>query len=294
MIDFRQYKYTDNLFNDDFLLVRNFLLKLNNPTYSFGWWEHQITRPSFKPEYLNKFGLWFENGQLTALACVDERLGNGILCTGSNSRPLINNMITYAKENLHNQGKLSLLIPDLNKEYQEAAAKTGFTPTQDRDTESIMQINENNLHYTLPDGFQAISMADNYDPLQFAEIMHRGFGSIFYESILSSSDISPVERQFKRPFINLDLQIAILTTDKSFAAFCGAWHTKESETVFIEPVVTDPDYQKMGLGKAVIYETLKRCAKLRASSAIVFSSLQFYFNIGFRPNSTSTWWEKRS
>jgi len=290
MANFRQYQYTDNLFNDDFLLVRDFLLKLNNPTYSFGWWDYQITRPSFKQEYLNKFGLWFEDDRLVAVACVDANLGDGALCFMKENRSLIPDMIAYAKENLHNESKLSLLIPDLDKEYQEAAAKAGFTPTQDRDTESIMELDERKLQYTLPTGFQIVSMADNYDPLQFVRIMYRGFDSAAYKAILEASDISPIDHKFKRPFINLDLQIAVLAPDKSFAAFCGLWHTKESNSVFIEPVVTDPDYQKLGLGKSAIYETLKRCAKLGATSAIVFSSIQFYFNIGFRPNSTSTWW----
>ncbi|MCL2564627.1 MAG: GNAT family N-acetyltransferase [Defluviitaleaceae bacterium] len=290
MIHFRQYKYTDNLFNTDFLLVRDFLLKLNNPTYSFGWWDQQITRPSFKPEYLNKFGLWSKNDRLAAVACVDINLGSGILCVDKSNRTLIPDMINYAKENLHNNGKLSLLIPDLDKEYQNAAANAGFIPTQDRDSESIMILSERNLHYTLPDGFQITSMAEGYDPLKFGQIMYRGFGSAAYESMLTSSDTTPIDCQFKRPFINLDLQIAILAPDESFAAFCGVWYTKESDSVFIEPVVTDPSYQKMGLGKAAVYEALKRCVNLGALSATVFSSIQFYFNIGFCPNSTSTWW----
>jgi len=43
MIHMRQYQPTVNLFEGDFLLVRKFLIKLNNPTYSFGWWDQKIT-----------------------------------------------------------------------------------------------------------------------------------------------------------------------------------------------------------------------------------------------------------
>ena len=110
MIHFRNYRNTDHLFEGDFLLVRDFLLELNNPTYPFGWWDHQMTRPSFCAEYLSQFGLWLDNEQLVAIACVDESLGSGILCFQDHS--LVSEMIDYAQNHLHDQGELSLLIPD--------------------------------------------------------------------------------------------------------------------------------------------------------------------------------------
>ena len=291
MINFRHYRHSDNLFEGDFLLVRDFLLRLDIPTYSFGFWEHQVTRPSFREEYLDKIGLWFEDGQLIAFASTEESLGTGILCVCDSKKSLMDEMVAYAKENLHNQGELTLLVPDLDKEYQEAAAKAGFALTQERETESIIAIDMDNLSYSLPDGFHITSMSENYDPVQFDRIMRRGFSGDMEERELSPADIAAIDRQFKRPFVNLDLQVIVTAPDKSWAAFCGMWQTHESKQAFIEPVVTDPDYQKMGLGKAVVYEALQRCGKLGSTSAVVFSSLQFYFNLGFRPNSTSTWWK---
>lgn len=58
----------------------------------------------------------------------------------------------------------------------------------------------------------------------------------------------------------------------------------------MEPVATDPDYRKLGLGKAAALEGVKRCRDLGAKVAFVGSSQQFYYNIGFRPYSTKTWW----
>jgi len=292
MIHFRTYQYTNNLFEGDFLLVREFLIKLNNPTYSVGWWDNKITGSS-DVEYLNKFGLWFEDNQLVAVAWTeDSHLGTGLLCVKDDKRFLITEMVDYAQKHLHDNKQLSLLVPDLDKEYQDAVAKAGFLLTQERDTESIIMINQENLSYSLPDGFKVTSMADNYNAIQYERIMRRGFSENRDERTLSPSEISDIDRQFKRPFINLDLQIAVIAPDKTFAAFCGIWHTKESPMVCIEPVVTGPDYQKMGLGKAAVYEALLRSAKLGAESAVVYSAIQFYFSIGFRPNSTSTWWKK--
>jgi len=291
MIKHRQYQHTKNLFEGDFLLVRDFLIKLNNPIYSVGWWDCKITGSS-DTEYLNKFGLWFEDNQLIAVAWTeDSSLGTGLLCVNDDKHFLISEMVDYAKNHLHDNGSLSLLVPDLDKGYQEAVAQAGFVLTQERDTESIITIGQNNLNYSLPEGFHITSMADNYNAVQYERIMRRGFSEDRDERILSPAEISDIDRKFKRPFINLGLQVAVAAPDGSFAAFCGIWHTKESKMVCIEPVVTDPDYLKRGLGKVAVYEALNRCAKLGATSAVVYSSIQFYFSIGFRPNSTSTWWK---
>ena len=42
-----------------------------------------------------------------------------------------------------------------------------------------------------------------------------------------------------------------------------------------------------GLGKAVVLEAVKRCGQMGAKTALVGSSQQFYYNIGFYPIHTS-------
>jgi predicted N-acetyltransferase YhbS len=71
------------------------------------------------------------------------------------------------------------------------------------------------------------------------------------------------------------------------------WYDKRSKSALVEPVATEPAYRKMGLGKAAVLEGIKRCGELGATRAIVGSSQQFYYNIGFRPYATSTWWKEK-
>ena len=291
MIQFRRYHCAENLFEGDFILVRDFLQKLNTPTYPAGWWTQHITRPSVNTELLSKFGLWFENEQLVALACVEDSLGSCHLCVQDDKKHLLDEVIAYAKENLHNDGAFSLMVLDLDKQFQEAAAGAGLYPTQERDTESVIQIDLENLHYTLPEGFHITGMAENYDPIQFAGLMRRGFENDQKEYTPSPEDIAKIDRQFKRPFVDLELQLAVIAADGTWASFCGIWPA--GDMACIEPVVTDPAYQKMGLGKAAVYEALRRAGKRGCKTAVVLTSKQFYFNIGFRPNSTSTWWKEK-
>lgn len=71
------------------------------------------------------------------------------------------------------------------------------------------------------------------------------------------------------------------------------WYDPEAGYAVIEPVATDPQYRKMGLGRAVVLEGIKRVQKLGAKIAIVGSSQQFYYSIGLRPYKTSTVWRKK-
>ena len=71
------------------------------------------------------------------------------------------------------------------------------------------------------------------------------------------------------------------------------WYDPEVGYAVVEPVATDPDYRRMGLGKAAVLEGIKRVGKLKAKTALVGSSQQFYYSIGFRPFDTSTIWEKK-
>jgi predicted N-acetyltransferase YhbS len=71
------------------------------------------------------------------------------------------------------------------------------------------------------------------------------------------------------------------------------WYDQEAGFAVIEPVATDPDYRKMGLGKAVVLEGIGRTGELGAKTALVGSSQQFYYSIGLRPFSTATIWSKK-
>jgi len=68
------------------------------------------------------------------------------------------------------------------------------------------------------------------------------------------------------------------------------WYAPGDSYAFVEPVATDPDYRLMGFGRAVVLETVKRCGRMGARIALVGSSQQFYYSIGFYPIYTGTWW----
>ncbi|MCL2285396.1 MAG: GNAT family N-acetyltransferase [Firmicutes bacterium] len=58
------------------------------------------------------------------------------------------------------------------------------------------------------------------------------------------------------------LVMAVVAPDNNYASHCTIWYRKGDFYCYVEPVATDPDYRKMGLGKAVVLEAIKRCGEL--------------------------------
>ncbi len=96
-----------------------------------------------------------------------------------------------------------------------------------------------------------------------------------------------------RPNVDLNLKVAVVAPNGNFVAYCGIWYDPEAGYAVIEPVATDPDYRKMGLGRVAVLEGIRRVGKLGAKTALVGSSQQFYYSIGLRPFATATLWQKK-
>lgn len=96
-----------------------------------------------------------------------------------------------------------------------------------------------------------------------------------------------------RPNVDLSLKVAVVAPDGNFVSYCGMWYDSEAGYAVIEPVATDPDYRRLGLGKAAVLEGIRCVGELGAKKAFVGSSQQFYYSIGLRPFSTATMWSKK-
>ena len=62
--------------------------------------------------------------------------------------------------------------------------------------------------------------------------------------------------------------------------------------MYVEPVATDPDFRRMGLGKAAVLEGIRRCGEMGAEVAYVGSDQLFYQKLGFKKIFTARCLEK--
>jgi GNAT superfamily N-acetyltransferase len=282
-------------FTDDFHWVRDFLVRINrkNPIlYDFEWgrWEWAFSLSFLDTENLSKIGVWESDGQIVALATYEERPGSIYFCIDPAFHFLKAEMLLYARENLcSSDGKLKILINNVDEELQLIAAKQGFVATQDLEGNAVYDIDLDAISYALPDGYSLISLADGFDIVKFDRVLWRGFNHEG-DPPATEADLADRRTSISGPHLNLDLCILIVAPNGDYASYCGMWYDNETEYALVEPVATDPDHRLLGLGRAAVLEGIRRCGQLGAKQAYVGSSQQFYYQIGFRPVPTSTFW----
>lgn len=145
----------------------------------------------------------------------------------------------------------------------------------------------------LPEGYHITSMAETNDLKKYNQVLWRGFN---HEGVPPETDGMLQGRKLEQsgPHADMNLKIAVVAPNGDFVSYCGMWYLPGTDYALVEPVATDPDYRRQGLGRAAVLEGVSRCGQLGARMAFVGSSQQFYYNIGFRPYSTDTWWRRKS
>jgi mycothiol synthase len=96
-----------------------------------------------------------------------------------------------------------------------------------------------------------------------------------------------------------DLDFVVVAPDGTFAAYCICWHDPINQTAEFEPVGTHPDFQRRGLGKALLLTALHRLQALGVQKALVTSigtnqaSVALYQSVGFSTEATEHLYNKR-
>lgn len=286
-------------FTPDYKRVHDFLVRINNgemasPNFPWGRWAWMFCLERFlDTANLDRIGVWEDEGEIVALVTYEAQLGEAWFCIDPHYADLKEKMLRYAIRAIQKDGKFRALIPDGDVEFQNIAARLGFFPTQDCEPVSILRLGDIQPTVSLPEGFSLVSLAEEYDLKRYNRVLHRGFN---HEGDATENEATLAARalELSGPYADLSIKIAVKAPNGEFAAYCGMWHLEGTIDALVEPVATDPTYRRMGLGRAAVLEACRRCALRGAQMAYVGSSQQFYYNIGFRPFSRETWWERKA
>jgi predicted N-acetyltransferase YhbS len=141
----------------------------------------------------------------------------------------------------------------------------------------------------LPSGFQMKSLADDNDLTKIHRVLWRGFN---HSGEPPAEGIKDRAKMQSTPNFRKNLTIVIEAPTGDFVSFCGMWYEPNNQYAYVEPMATDPDFRRMGLGKAAIREGMQRCRDLGATVAFVGSDQQFYRSVGFRKIFDANCWVK--
>lgn len=133
---------------------------------------------------------------------------------------------------------------------------------------------------SIPEGFTLRVAPTNNQIEQRVKIHHAAFNSEWVT-------VEGYRNVMRDPTYDPNLDIFILAPDGRFAAFCLAWADSVTGVGDIEPIGVHPDFQRQGLGRAIMLEALRRLAA-KGMNRVVLSTyvkneraLNLYKSLGF-------------
>jgi GNAT superfamily N-acetyltransferase len=287
---------------DDYRLVDNFLIEHYKPGNADGnWlepaWEYMHAHPYLDRASLGKIGIWEDDGTIVGVATYESRVGEAFFEFHPDYGYLKRDMLEYAEKNLFGTGEdgrkfLHAFVNDIDAELTSLVKARGYEKDE-TETRTMTQfvIPAPFPAITLPDGFCLKSLADDCDWVKVNRVIWRGFNHQG-DPPAGAEDLESRRKLFETPSARRDLKIAVQAPNGNFVAFCGVFYEPNNHFAYVEPVATDPDYRRMGLGKAAVMEGLRRCGALGATVAYVGNDLPIYRAVGFKQVYNCECWVK--
>lgn len=276
----------------DFDRVSQFLIQAYQPGDVFeAWlqprWEYMHFHPFIFSLDRTKFGIAEENGQIKGVVHSESNHLEVFIQVLPGYGYLKEILLNYAEENnfqgiSRSTGRLirSVYVNEFDKDMETLLNARGY--------EKWEQFADENSRYLLdapppiaelPQGFSIKSLEDENDLYKINRVLWRGF----------NHDGPPPEEEVEgrlfgqqAPTFRKDLTIVIVAPDGEFVSYCGMWYVAQHQVAYLEPLATDPDFRRMGLGKAAVYESMRRVQALGAKIVWVGSGQEFYKAIGFK------------
>lgn len=297
-IQLRHYRPASDYRRVDAFLVEHYLPGNADGNWIRPQWEYMNFHPALQTEHLDRIGIWEDGGRIVGAATYESTLGDAFLQVDPAYRHLLPAMLDYAEEYLSittDDGLkyLRVYVNDFDEELTALVRACGYEKSSE-DTRPMSQLDipKPFPQIRLPEGFRLTSLAEDCDWAKVHRVLWRGFDHAG-EPPAGDEELESRRIMFDTPTASRALKIAVAAPNGDFVAFCGMFYEPAHRYAYVEPVATDPDYRRMGLGKAAVLEGVRRCAELGAAVAYVGSDQLFYQAIGFRTIFAAEGWIKR-
>jgi GNAT superfamily N-acetyltransferase len=297
-VQFRHYTGSE-----DYWRIDQFLIDYHRPNNADGnWvepaWEYMHYHPLLDSSSLERIGIWEDDGEIVAVVHYEWSLGEAFFQFHPAYRELRQKLLAYAEENLLGRSKkdgtlyLRAYVNDNDAPFLSLVTARGYERDQNA-TRPMYQFAIPDPFPTveLPEGFSLTSLADECDWAKVHRALWRGFNHEG-EPPAGEEELEERRKMFDTPKARRDLKIAVAAPNGDFVSFCGMFYEPTGRFAYVEPVATDPDYRRMGLGRAAVLEGIRRCGALGATVAYVGSEQAFYQSMGFRKVYNSECWLK--
>jgi GNAT superfamily N-acetyltransferase len=290
---FRNYQHPDDYQKVSAFLIENFQPSNADGNWLEPTWEYMHGHPALEPQFLERIGVWEDAGEIVAVVNYETGLGEAFFHIKPGYENLRDEMLDYAEGNLTTEdGCLHAFVNDTNPAFTALVKERGYVhqPRGDRPL-SRFGLPKDCPKIHLPKGFRLLSLADEPDWGKVHRVMYRGFNHPGDPEV-NPENKAMRQKMFETATADLALKIVVAAPDGAFVSICGMFYQPQGRYGLVEPVATDPDYRRMGLGKAAVLEGIRRCAQRGTIEVFVGSNQPFYQALGFSVQYTSRCWEK--
>lgn len=257
-------------------------------------WEYMHSHPYLDVTALDRIGIWECDGEIVAVVHYESTPGEVFFEFHPAFQNLKPELLDYAEHHLlgiSEEGQIfaRIYVHDADSALEAILQERGYALDEDYNRPmSWLPLLEDLPVPELPTGYRVQSLADENDLVKINRVLWRGFN----HDGEPPDDLSGRIKMQSTPNFRKELTMVAVAPDGQYAAFAGFWYQPENRIAYVEPVATDPQYRRMGLGKAAVIEGLRRCAALGALEAFVGSEQLFYQAMGFRKIFDSRCWLK--
>lgn len=286
-VSYRQYQGPADFESVSTFLINHYQSDNRDGNWFQPTWEYMHSHPALDESNVGRIRIWEDDGEIVAVANYESSLGEAFFHVKPGYDSLKPEMLAYAEDNFHGtdaEGKkhLNAFVNDFDTDFEDLVKAKGYELKRDW-ARPVSQFTIPDPFPTIevPEGFQLKSLADNNDLYKINRVLWRGFNHEG-EPPEGDQDIEERRKMQSGPNFRHDLTIVVEAPDGNFVSFCGMWYENVNRIAYVEPVATDPDYRRMGLGKAAVWEGIRRCGVEGATVAYVGSDQKFYHAIGFK------------
>ena len=249
------------------------------------WWSALQAEPE---AFLPTIPLWFAGDTLVGFIWPDR--GSGEIILHPHHRAAEPTMLAYAEQQLRQSATatepaaLKLVSLESDTRRNALLSDHGFVRLDSFLASHTLELDRPAPAPKLPAGFVIRDMSGDLDAaaVESRVNVHR---AAFHPSKFTAAKYAVTRSS---PTFRSDLDLVVVAPNGDFAAYCTLWFEPENRVALYEPVGCHPDYQRRGLGRAVLHEGLRRLRELGAVRAHVGSWMEdsagamLYGAVGFQ------------
>ena len=259
-------------------------------------WEYMHAHPFIEGVPLDEIAVWEEDGRIVGVAHPEDKLTFVYFQRAPGYDHILPAMFDHAAECFGGPSVMlqreiiGLFINDFDTALETEAARRGYVMLDGyHEGYSLFALDKPIPPAPVPGGFRIQSLEDDNNHRKINLCLWRGFN---HEGDQSEADAARPGLAQGAPNFRKDLTIVAVAPNGDYVSYAGMWHEEQNRFGYVEPVATDPDYRRMGLGRAIVLETLRRVRADGATVAWVGSDQEFYGALGFEKKFQRNLWAK--